>query len=53
MDFAAVFHITEAPSKPLEELTGAERDRAELTARQTMVALTRARDYIWIGFIQG
>ncbi|WP_029929687.1 UvrD-helicase domain-containing protein [Nocardia otitidiscaviarum] len=52
MDFAAVFHITEAPSKSLDGLSGGERDRAELAARQTMVALTRARDYIWIGLLQ-
>ncbi|GAA5041978.1 UvrD-helicase domain-containing protein [Nocardia callitridis] len=50
MDFPAVFHVTEAPTAPVAELTGGQRDRAELTGRQTMVALTRARDYIWVGF---
>ncbi|MGW4350735.1 UvrD-helicase domain-containing protein [Nocardia sp. NPDC004582] len=52
MDFGAVFHLTDAPKQTKSELTGAERDRAELAARQRMVALTRARDYIWIGFMQ-
>ncbi len=32
-------------------LRTAERDRADLAARQRMVAPTRARDYLWIGFI--
>ncbi|MFJ4657983.1 UvrD-helicase domain-containing protein [Nocardia sp. NPDC088792] len=52
MDFAAVFHLTDAPKSSAKPLTGAERDRADLAARQRMVALTRARDYIWIGFMQ-
>ncbi|MEV6389045.1 UvrD-helicase domain-containing protein [Nocardia xishanensis] len=51
MDFAAVFHITTRSGARVAELTGAERDRAELAARQTMVALTRARDYIWVGVV--
>ena len=52
MDFAAVFHLTDAPARPAERLRGSARDRAELAARQTMVALTRARDHIWIGFMR-
>lgn len=52
MDFAAVFHLTDAPTAPIDRLRGSERDRAELAARQTMVALTRARDHIWIGFLR-
>ncbi|WP_227983246.1 UvrD-helicase domain-containing protein [Nocardia spumae] len=52
MDFAAVFHLTDAPTGPVDRLTGSKRDRAELAARQTMVALTRARDYIWIGLMR-
>ncbi|MEV6557976.1 UvrD-helicase domain-containing protein [Nocardia sp. NPDC051756] len=52
MDFAAVFHITEKSETPLNELTGGARDRAELAARQTMVALTRARDFVWVGVIE-
>ncbi len=52
MDFGAVFHLTDAPTRPPQPLTGNGRDRAELAARQTLVALTRARDYIWIGFMR-
>ncbi|MFE3261424.1 UvrD-helicase domain-containing protein [Nocardia sp. NPDC059091] len=52
MDFAGVFHLTDAPKPASTPLTGAERDRADLAARQRMVALTRARDYLWIGFMQ-
>lgn len=52
MDFRAVFHVAEAPAKPGAELTGGETDWAELASRQTMVALTRARDYIWVGFLR-
>ncbi|MFF0498244.1 UvrD-helicase domain-containing protein [Nocardia aobensis] len=52
MDFAAVFHLTDAPTAPVDRLRGGERDRAELAARQTMVALTRARDHIWIGLMK-
>ncbi|MEV6071033.1 UvrD-helicase domain-containing protein [Nocardia sp. NPDC052001] len=51
MDFGAVFHITESIDVPLSELTGGERDRAEILARQTLVALTRARDYIWVAYL--
>ncbi|WP_232236105.1 UvrD-helicase domain-containing protein [Nocardia sp. BMG51109] len=52
MDFAAVFHLVEEPAQSLGRLAGGERDRAELTLRQTMVALTRARDYVWIGLMR-
>ncbi|MBF4998456.1 DEAD/DEAH box helicase [Nocardia sp. BSTN01] len=52
MDFAAVFHLTDAPIAPVDRSRGSERDRAELAARQTMVALTRARDHIWIGLMR-
>ncbi|MFE7722654.1 UvrD-helicase domain-containing protein [Nocardia rhizosphaerihabitans] len=51
MDFLAVFHLVDAP-KPKELLSDSERDRADLAARQTFVALTRARDYVWIGVIE-
>ncbi|WP_280429678.1 UvrD-helicase domain-containing protein [Nocardia brasiliensis] len=51
MDFAAVLHPTSAPGTA-RDLTDVQRDRAELTARQTMVALTRARDYIWVGLVE-
>lgn len=47
LDFAAVLHPTE-PNPP-GKLTGPDRDRAELAARQQLIAITRARDYVWIG----
>ncbi|MEU8898927.1 UvrD-helicase domain-containing protein [Nocardia sp. NPDC048505] len=51
MDFAAVFHITEKPEVPLSELTGGARDRAELLARQALVAMSRPRDFLWVGYL--
>ncbi|QLY34389.1 UvrD-helicase domain-containing protein [Nocardia huaxiensis] len=51
MDFAAVFHITEKPDVPLSELTGGARDRAELLARQSLVAMSRPRDFLWVAYL--
>ncbi|WP_316573269.1 UvrD-helicase domain-containing protein [Nocardia canadensis] len=50
MDFAAVFHITTEPAT-FATVRGATRDRAELAARQKLVAVTRARDYAWLAYI--
>ncbi|WP_169811037.1 3'-5' exonuclease, partial [Nocardia amamiensis] len=47
LDFAAVFHPTW--SSGAAPPTGASRERAELADRQKLVAITRARDYAWIG----
>ncbi|MFE7801185.1 hypothetical protein [Nocardia sp. NPDC057440] len=47
LDFAAVLHPAEP--RPPEPLTGPERDRAAIAARRQLVAITRARDYVWIG----
>ncbi|MEU2178119.1 UvrD-helicase domain-containing protein [Nocardia sp. NPDC019219] len=47
LDFAAVFHP--AWSGGSRSRTGADRERAELADRQKLVAITRARDYAWIG----
>ncbi|MGK8553278.1 UvrD-helicase domain-containing protein [Nocardia gipuzkoensis] len=47
LDFAAVFHPTW--SSGAAPPTGASRERAELADRQRLVAITRARDYAWIG----
>ncbi|MCU1648305.1 MAG: putative UvrD/REP helicase [Nocardia sp.] len=44
MDFAAVLHIVRESALP---------DDAELSARQIMVARSRARDYVWECRIQG
>ncbi|WP_246124609.1 hypothetical protein [Nocardia bhagyanarayanae] len=53
MDFAAVFHITDEPPANSTQLTGAARDRAELLARQTLVATSRPRDYLWVAYVSG
>ncbi|MGY2125217.1 UvrD-helicase domain-containing protein [Nocardia gipuzkoensis] len=47
LDFAAVFHPTW--SGGTQPGAGASRERAELADRQKLVAITRARDYAWIG----
>ncbi len=47
LDFAAVFHPTWSGGP--RSRTGADRERAELADRQKLVAITRARDYAWIG----
>ncbi|MFD6454722.1 UvrD-helicase domain-containing protein [Nocardia sp. NPDC060220] len=51
MDFAAVFHITEEPPTDLDALSGGARDRAEMLARQLLVATSRARDYLWVAYL--
>ncbi|MFD4434291.1 hypothetical protein ACFWPJ_33735, partial [Nocardia sp. NPDC058497] len=43
MDFAAVFHITEEPPADLNDLSGGARDRAEMHAKQLLVAVSNAR----------
>ena len=50
MDFEAVFFITE-PTDELGTLTGAARDKANLRARQRLVAASRPRDYLWVGYV--
>ncbi|WP_280234469.1 UvrD-helicase domain-containing protein [Nocardia cyriacigeorgica] len=50
MDFAAVFHISEKPAA-IDTLSGGARDRAELLARQALVAVSRPRDYLWVAFL--
>ncbi|MBF6222317.1 DEAD/DEAH box helicase [Nocardia abscessus] len=47
LDFAAVFHPTW--SRGGRPGAGASRERAELADRQKLVAITRARDYAWVG----
>ncbi|MFI6225061.1 UvrD-helicase domain-containing protein [Nocardia salmonicida] len=51
MDFAAVFHITGEPPTDITQLTGGARDRAELLARQMLVAVSRPRDYLWVAYL--
>ncbi|WP_194819335.1 hypothetical protein [Nocardia sp. XZ_19_385] len=33
------------------ELSGFEREQTELWDRQAMVAITLARDYVWVGLL--
>ncbi|MFC4126909.1 UvrD-helicase domain-containing protein [Nocardia rhizosphaerae] len=50
LDFRAVIHPFPVPAAPA---TDAERERYELTMRQQFVAVTRARDYVWLAEISG
>jgi superfamily I DNA/RNA helicase len=47
LDFAAVFHPSW--SGGAGPRTGASRERAQLSERQKLVAITRARDFAWLG----
>jgi superfamily I DNA/RNA helicase len=47
LDFAAVFHPSW--SGGAGPRTGASRERARLSERQKLVAITRARDFAWLG----
>ncbi|WP_040689044.1 UvrD-helicase domain-containing protein [Nocardia vinacea] len=51
MDFAAVFHITEEPPADPTQLSGGDRDRADMLARQLLVATSRPRDYLWVAYL--
>ncbi|MGC4994055.1 UvrD-helicase domain-containing protein [Nocardia salmonicida] len=51
MDFTAVFHITAEPPADIGALSGGARDRAEMLARQLLVATSRARDYLWVAYL--
>ncbi|NKY30489.1 UvrD-helicase domain-containing protein [Nocardia gamkensis] len=46
LDFVAVFHPSWSGGGPR---TGASRERARLAERQKLVAITRARDFAWLG----
>ncbi|WP_101467082.1 DEAD/DEAH box helicase [Nocardia fluminea] len=50
LDFRAVIHpfVESAPPG-----TDAERERQDLILRQQFVAVTRARDYVWLGIVRG
>ncbi|WP_280255691.1 type II toxin-antitoxin system antitoxin DNA ADP-ribosyl glycohydrolase DarG [Nocardia wallacei] len=51
LEFAAVFHPTPAHG-PVDQLSSEERSAAELIQRQALVAMTRARDYLWIAVVE-
>jgi superfamily I DNA/RNA helicase len=52
MDFAAVFRILDEADLASDALTGGARDRAELLARQHLVASSRARDFLWVATVK-
>ncbi|MBF6414601.1 UvrD-helicase domain-containing protein [Nocardia cyriacigeorgica] len=51
LEFTGIFYVTEPPRPRTRGSAGADRQRSELWDRQTMVAITRARDFAWVGFI--
>lgn len=51
LEFTGIFYVTEPPRPWTRGSAGADRQRSELWDRQTMVAITRARDFAWVGFI--
>ncbi|MFE3444075.1 UvrD-helicase domain-containing protein [Nocardia sp. NPDC059180] len=51
LEFAGIFYITEPPRPPERGASSGDREQAELWDRQTMVAITRARDFAWVAFI--
>ncbi|WP_280447646.1 UvrD-helicase domain-containing protein [Nocardia cyriacigeorgica] len=51
LEFRGIFYVTEPPRPLTPGSSGADRQRSELWDRQTMVAITRARDFAWVGFI--
>ncbi|QIS17767.1 UvrD-helicase domain-containing protein [Nocardia terpenica] len=53
LDFRAVLHPYFTRSEPPAPATDSERDRADLSASQRFVAVTRAREYAWLGIVEG
>lgn len=53
LDFRAVLHPFFAKAIPTEPFTDAEHDRADLVVNQRFVAITRAREYVWLGIVRG
>ncbi|UFS99599.1 UvrD-helicase domain-containing protein [Nocardia huaxiensis] len=51
LDFRAVLHPYFAKSVPEDERGDSARDRADLAANQRFVAITRAREYVWLGIV--
>ncbi|MFC6012426.1 UvrD-helicase domain-containing protein [Nocardia lasii] len=49
LDFRAVIHPFVEPPPPR---TDAERERLDLILRQQYVAVTRARDFVWVGVVR-
>ncbi|WP_083914239.1 UvrD-helicase domain-containing protein [Nocardia concava] len=53
LDFRAVLHPFFAKALPGEPLSDTARDRADLVINQRFVAITRAREYVWLGIVEG
>ncbi|MFI1918661.1 UvrD-helicase domain-containing protein [Nocardia sp. NPDC020380] len=53
LDFRAILHPFFSKSLPTEPLSDAARDRTELVVNQRFVAITRAREYVWLGIVKG
>ncbi|MGY2126594.1 hypothetical protein ACW9HJ_34570 [Nocardia gipuzkoensis] len=52
MEFPAVFRPVLPGERPRRR-TASQRDTDELAARRQLVAVTRARDYLWLGIVDG
>ncbi|MTE14124.1 AAA family ATPase [Nocardia sp. CT2-14] len=52
LDFRAVVHPFFSKALPAEPLSDAAHDRADLVTNQRFVALTRAREYVWLGIVE-
>ncbi|MEU8894380.1 UvrD-helicase domain-containing protein [Nocardia sp. NPDC048505] len=52
LDFRAILHPFFSKSQPEEEVSDARRDRERLSVNQRFVAITRARDYVWLGVVE-
>ncbi|WP_245663573.1 UvrD-helicase domain-containing protein [Nocardia inohanensis] len=52
LDFRAVLHPYFSKLVPDAELTDAARDRADLAINQRFVAITRGREYVWLGIVE-
>ncbi|MGW0251676.1 UvrD-helicase domain-containing protein [Nocardia goodfellowii] len=52
LDFRAILHPYFTKSEIPEQLSDARRDREQLAVNQRFVAITRARDYVWLGIVE-
>ncbi|MGX1810356.1 UvrD-helicase domain-containing protein [Nocardia sp. NPDC055321] len=56
LDFRAVVHpyfVKSAPDSEPGKESDSARDRAELATNQRFVAITRGREYVWLGIVSG
>ncbi|MEV6334124.1 3'-5' exonuclease [Nocardia vinacea] len=52
LEFPAVFRPVLPGERPRRR-TASQQDTDELAARRQLVAVTRARDYLWLGIVDG